>query len=307
MSEHEHSDEQQEDPPSKGRVRRASDVPPDTLRERESFVRTFVRKGMQYTEELLRENDDLRSEISELREEVGQLRSQVASDDAIRDLLRTVERLETERRKLLERSRNLEASHREEEGRHQEIEREVSDLANLYVASHQLHTSLSVPRVVQHLHDMLGQLVGAASFMIYVLDEERLHAVPVASEAVPADYHCEVPLDGHRMGDVCLTGLPKVREPAGERPGSLDDPIAIIPFLADGRAVGVASVFRLLPQKIAWADVDLELFKLLGAQAGAALIAANLYRRVASPTEALRGIPRAVEAKLGSTPEGENG
>jgi len=295
MTEHEHTDDDDRPNSSEGRERRASDVPPDTLRERQSFVRTFVRKGMQYTDELLQENDDLRAEIAELREKVGQLRSQVASDDAIRDLLRTVERLETERRELLERSRNLEATHREEEGRHEEIEREVSDLANLYVASHQLHTSLSVPRVVQHLHDMLGQLVGASSFMIYVLDEQRTHAVPVASEAVPADYHREVNLENHRVGDACLTGLPKVREPAGERPGSLDDPIAIIPFLADGRVVGVASVFRLLPQKSDWAEVDLELFKLLGAQAGAALIAANLYQRVASPTEALRGIPSAVE------------
>jgi GAF domain-containing protein len=118
----------------------------------------------------------------------------------------------------------------------------------------------------------------------------------VASEAVPSDYHREVTLDGHLMGDACLTGLPNVRKPASERPGSLDDPLAIIPFLADGRTVGVASVFRLLPQKSDWADVDLELFKLLGAQAGAALIAANLYQRVSSPTEALRGIPSAVEA-----------
>lgn len=280
---------------SSKRERRASDVPPDILRERESFVRTFVRKGMEYTEELLRENDELRAEISELHQEVGQLRSQVASDDAIRDLLRTVERLETERRDLLERSRNLEATHRAEEGRHEEIEREVSDLANLYVASHQLHTSLSVPRVVQHLRDMLGQLVGAESFIIYVLDEERLNAVPVASESVPDEYDRSLALEDHRIGDACLTGLPKIRDPAGELAGSLEDPIAIIPFLADGRAVGLASVFRLLPQKSGWADVDLELFKLLGAQAGAALIAANLYQRVSSPTEALRGIPSAVE------------
>jgi len=290
MTEHQSTD----DATSK-RERRASDLPPDTIRERENFVRTFVRKGMEYTEELLHENDELREEIGELREEVGQLRSQVASDDAIRDLLRTVERLEKERRDLLERSQNLEETHRAEEGRHEEIEREVSDLANLYVASHQLHTSLSVPRVVQHLHDMLGQLVGAESFMIYVLDEERKFAVPVASEAVPEEYHRDVALEDHRLGDACLTGLPKIREPAGELAGSLEDPIAIIPFLADGRVVGVASVFRLLAQKSGWADVDLELFKLLGAQAGAALIAANLYQRVASPTEALRGIPSAVE------------
>lgn len=275
------------------RERRASDVPPGALRERESFVRTFVRKGMEYTEELLKENDELRAEIHELRSEAAKLRSQVASDDAIRDLLRTVERLEKERRDLLARSEVLEATHREEEGRQEEFEREVADLANLYVASHQLHTSLSVPRVVQHLHDMLGQLVGAESFMIYVLDETRKNALPVASEAVPDDYHRALPLEDHRIGDACLTGMPKVREPNGEA-GDLDDPIAIIPFLADGLSVGVASVFRLLPQKPGWADVDMELFKLLGAQAGAALIAANLYQRVSTPTEALRGITSAV-------------
>src|SRR5690606_25344995 len=111
----------------------------------------------------------------------------VASDDAIRDLLRTVEALEKERRDLVERSERLEATRREDEGRQAEIEQEVNDLANLYIASYQLHASLSVRRVVRHLRDMCGQLVGALGFVIYIVDPTSREARPVAWEGVEDD------------------------------------------------------------------------------------------------------------------------
>src|SRR5690606_3527613 len=151
------------------RPRSASDVPLDLVKEREVFVRSFLKKGVEYTEHLLKENDELRDELLRLRDDNARLRAQVASDDAIRDLLRTVEALEKERRDLVERSERLEATRREDEGRQAEIEQEVNDLANLYIASYQLHASLSVRRVVRHLRDMCGQLVGALGFVIYIV------------------------------------------------------------------------------------------------------------------------------------------
>jgi hypothetical protein len=122
------SDEQEE---SQDRTERASDAPLDLVKERETFVRSFLKKGVEYTEALLRENLEIREELLSLRTENTRLRAQVASDDAIRDLLRTVDRLEQERNALLERSHQLEESRRRHEGRAAEIEQEVNDLANL--------------------------------------------------------------------------------------------------------------------------------------------------------------------------------
>jgi hypothetical protein len=43
---------------------RGSDLPVNLLKEREAFVRSFLRKGVEYTELLLRENQDIRRELS---------------------------------------------------------------------------------------------------------------------------------------------------------------------------------------------------------------------------------------------------
>ncbi len=275
-----------EDEPRDG-GRRASDVPMDLLKEREAFVRSFLKKGVEYTELLLRENRELREELDEVRNENARLRSQVASDDAIRDLLRTVERLEAERRALLDRSKQLERFEAEHEHRQAQIEQEMNDLANLYVASFQLHASLSVRRVVRHLQDMVGQLVGADAFVIYVIDDAAGRIVPIAHEHVEPSEVRALELGEGPVGEACMTGLRRLRELDVHRIDR-SDPVAVIPLLADGKPVGAVEIVRLLEQKNGWASVDHELFELLAAHAGAALIAANLYEQAGGPLGALR-------------------
>lgn len=261
----------------------------DLVKERDAFVRSFLKKGVEYTELLLRENRELREELDQLRGENTQLRSQVASDDAIRDLLRTVERLEAERRGLLERSKSLERTEQEHETRQAQIEQEMNDLANLYVASFQLHGSLSVRRVVRHLQDMMGQLVGADAFVIYLIDEETHRVVPIAHEVIdPAEVR-PFDLGEGPVGEACMTGLRRIREHDLQR-ADRSDPVAVIPLMADGKPIGVVEVVTALEQKHEWASVDHELFELLAAHAGAALIAANLYDPAAGPLGALRGL-----------------
>ncbi len=275
---------------SEGPRPRASDTPPDAVKEREDYVRNFLKKGVEYTELLIEENSDLREELSELREHNARLQSQIASDDVIRDLLRTVEKLERERAELLAKSDHLEASQRKNETEHKEIEQEVHDLANLYVASHQLHTSLSLTKVVRHLTDMIGQLVGARSFVIYIVEEDGKRALPIAHDMVAADRLVPVTVGAGPIGDTCLTGIPAIRDEDPTRAGSFDDPIAVIPLMAEGKPVGAISVISLLDQKSGWSSVDRELFELIGAQAGTALIAAKLYADVGNPLQALSGL-----------------
>lgn len=267
----------------------ASDVPLDLARERETFVRSFLRKGVEYTELLLRENEDLREQLSALGAENARLRAQIASDDAIRDLLRKIEGLETERNALVERSARLEASRRDVDERQEEIEQEVNDLANLFIATVQLHTSLSPRRVIRHLRDMCGQLVGAHSFAIYLVDEGRENAIPVASEFLEESSVVSVKLGHGVIGDACLTGLQRIREPSSAA-GTLEDPIAVIPMLVEGQPVGAIAIVSLLGQKDGWASVDRELFQILGGQAGTALIAAHLYQPAIGPAGNLRGV-----------------
>ncbi|MFW6051207.1 MAG: GAF domain-containing protein [Myxococcota bacterium] len=284
-------------PSDERREQRASDAPTDLVKEREQFVRNFLKKGVEFTEQLLHENQDLRQELAGLRSDNARLRAQVASDDAIRDLIRTVEALEREKNNLLEKSNELEQTQREEERRYVQVESELNDLANLYIASNQLHSSLSVRGVVRHLSDLLEQLVGAAGFVIYLMDQQGDRAVPIGWQGVGDVTPEPVATGDGPVGDACLTGVPRIREEGPLGPGTFEDPVAVIPMMVDGRPVGAICILSMLAQKDNWASVDRELFNLLGQQAGMALIAANLYDREKGPVAALAGLTEKLESQ----------
>lgn len=274
------------------RTSRTSDVPLDLAKERENFVRSFFKKGVELTESLMRENEQLRERLKRAESDNAKLRSQIASDDAIRDLLRTIEKLEEERAALLRHSETLEAKRRSFEGRQEEIEQEVNDLANLYIASHQLHNSLSVRRVIRHLRDLCGQLVGALGFVIYVRTDDGAVVKPLAWEGLGTDDIPSVTIGEGVTGDAFVTGIPHVREgiAAEGGQGTFDDPVAVIPLLVQEKVVGAIAIITMLEQKERWASVDRELLTLLGAQAGVALVAANLFAAVEDPVRALHGL-----------------
>lgn len=272
---------------AKARAKRpASDVPTDLIKERETFVRTFLKKGFELTEELVRENDRLRDENTRLR-------TQLASDDAIRELLRKVDGLEKEKTRLLTRSEKLAETSKHFESRQHEIEQELNDLANLYVASFQLHGTLVLRRVVRHVRELLAQLVGAESFVIYVVQAEDGVARPIAWDGIEERRLQDVGLGDGAIGEACAVGVAQVREPDGA--GSIDNPLAVIPLMAEGRAVGAIAILSLLEQKTQWATVDQELFHLLGQHAATAIIAANLYKQSPGPIAALRGLRENLE------------
>jgi prefoldin subunit 5 len=262
----------------------------DLTRERESFVRNFLRKGVEFTEELIRENEELRRHVQLVERDNTELRAQVKSDDAMRDVLRTIERLEQEKKNLLDRSSALEQATRRYEGRYAAIEQELNDLANLYVASFQLHSTLKPPHVLQHIKELLAQLVGAECFVIYVIGDDGKQAIPVGSEGVLESDLKNVNVGEGAVGGVCASGHSSVKQgnPLGE--GSLEAPLAVIPMLVDGQTVGVIAILRLLAQKEAWVQVDQELFHLLGAHAAAALLAAHMYQKETDLLSALAGL-----------------
>jgi len=275
------------DDESEQRGRRESDLPVDLSQERESFVRQFMRRGMELTEGLLEENKRLHEQLEELQQQNARLRAQIASDDAIRDLLTKIEALEHERRQLLDKSTELEENKRRSEHRNVEIEQELHDLANLYIASSHLHSTLSVRGVTRHLCELMQQLVGAEVFAIYLVRGEQTVALAsdgVALKDVPVVTRGEGP-----VGETLITGLPEIAD-TPQPGGTLDAPIAIIPLLVRDAIVGAIAIATVFEQKPQWAAVDEELFKLLGSHAATALISANLYSREKSPAEALDGL-----------------
>ncbi|HYJ07550.1 MAG TPA: GAF domain-containing protein [Polyangiaceae bacterium] len=262
---------------------------PDLRAERETFVRNFLHKGVELTEDLIRENRGLEHQVLKLQEENALLREQLASNDAIRDLLTTIESLQHERKALLNRGAELEKQKEQHEERHSAVEQELNDLASLYVASFQLSATLSVRRVVRHICELLEQLVGAQSFVVYVVSPDGKRVSPIGSRGYGKDEHPPVlSAEEGPIGDVCLTGVARMFAPDDPRePG---DPIALLPLSFDGEVIGIIAVDSLLPHKRSWARVDEELFKLLSVHGATALIAANLYEEQSSARASLSDV-----------------
>jgi GAF domain-containing protein len=260
--------------------KRKSERPPSERVRIETFVQQFFHKGAQLTEELLQENEHLRRVHLQLESENAALRTQLASDHAMRDLLRKIKQLEKEKDDLLSHMHEVELQSTRFGARFHEMEEELSKLANVYVASYQLHSTLNLPLVVKHLKELLQQLVGAQRYAVFLADPSRRHLVLVASEGID-----ERKLARLKLGDddvapfaerVFLTGVPHINEGTLERSNERE-PAAVLPLHFDDRVVGVIVVHNVFPQKPSFGAVDFELFKMLGAHAASALAGALLY------------------------------
>jgi GAF domain len=270
---------------------RTPEAPADLRAEREQFVRNFLHKGVELTEDLIAENQTLDQQVRSLQDENVRLRAQLASNDAIRELLVTIEGLERERKSLLNRSDELERQFQQHSERQNEVEQELNNLASLYVASFQLSGTLSVGRVVRHMCELLEQLVGAQSFVLYIVSPDGRRGVPVGARgqgSTPAQQLPQISVEEGVIGDVCLTGVARVLDPEAAR--GPNEPIAVLPLIFDAEVVGIITIMRLLPHKNAWVQVDQELFKLLAAHGATALIAANLYAKEVGPRAALHDV-----------------
>ena len=267
---------------------RRSDRPPVDLAaqlklQRDSFVSTFFKKGAEFTEELVVENDRLRGALGDLERDNAALRTQLASDKAIRDLLLKIEELEREKEELLSHVHEAEAYSTQFTHRHEQVEEELANFANLHVASYHLHSTLRLPMVVRHLRELLQQLVGARTFAIYIADEAKSELVVIAGEGLDAAQLAPIPFGAAETREDAsgyversfLTGIAQVEE--GPINYDLQRPAACLPMRIDDRALGVIVIYALLPQKTGFVAVDFELFKMLGLHAASALIGAQLF------------------------------
>jgi hypothetical protein len=248
--------------------------------KRDAFLQRFFKRGAELTDELVNENQRLHEHTSRLEEENASLKTQLASDRAIRDLLTKIDELKREKARLLSTVHQQEEITSEVTNRFAEIESELESFANLYVASFQLHASLRASTVVKNVKELLVQLVGARSLAIYFTDDDGRRLTPITSEGVDL---ATLPVIGvHEISTAdgaaaviertFLTGVPHVSE------GNVNSlPAACIPLLLEERVVGTIVVYALLEHKARFVSVDRELFKLLGAHAGAVLVSANLW------------------------------
>jgi hypothetical protein len=256
--------------------RRSERPLPELKKERDSFIQSFFKKGAQFTQELVNENSRLRGRVGELEQETAKLKAQVASDDAMRELLKKINDLEKQKRTLLSRYEEAEAASSRWVDQFAEVEGELANFANLYVASYQLHASLSFRTTVRQIKELLEQLVGAHSFAVYLAKSDGKTLAPIVTERVAKPRLVPInPSDGG-IGEIFSTGVPRI-EKGNLASGSIDNPVALVPIKLEDKVVGVFAIFSTLEQKTRFLPVDFELFKLMGAHAAEALVCACLY------------------------------
>jgi putative methionine-R-sulfoxide reductase with GAF domain len=226
---------------------------------------------------MLAEYERLIGHLRALENENAKLRAAVETNSAVRELLAKIERLEREKEELVHKFREVEASTGGFSERFQEIEMELGNLANLLVASRQLHASLSPRGVMRRVKEVLAQLVGAERYAIYFANADRSSLVPIASEGLKGEELANCPTSGGILGEVFSSGRSLIVDDTDPSQGTLSNPPAVLPLTVDEKTVGVIVVYSTLAQKTRFDTVDYELFNLLGTQAAWALVSATLF------------------------------
>ena len=162
----------------------------DLVESKREFIETFFKRGAEFTEELMRENEKLRFRVVQLEEERRALAASAQSPmpsagaGALRELVARIEQLEAEREGLLSRFAGVEKLNRDIYDRYHDIERENNNLANLYVASFQLHSTMELRELTQIILEILLNFVGAKTFAIQLVDDEHQKLRTLAAEGI---------------------------------------------------------------------------------------------------------------------------
>lgn len=252
----------------------------DLAASKREFIETFFKRGAEFTEELMRENEKLRYRVVQLEEErrliVDGADKGHPNAGALRELVGRIELLEHEREQLLSRFSGVERESRDFSDRYHDIERENNNLANLYVASFQLHSTLDLREVTQIILEILLNFVGAKTFAIQLLDEEHKSLRTLAAEGVEKSRVPEGPLGDGRVAHVIASGEAWFDHARLRGRADLERPMIVVPLKIRDNVVGAIIIWDLLAQKTALVDVDYELFNLLAAHAASSLQGAYL-------------------------------
>ncbi len=233
----------------------------------------MFRKGRGFTEELMAENERLRYRIVQLEKESLELSAM---------LTREVERVRLENSQLAQKLEFLERRFEEVEAenkdfamRYVEIEEQNENLANLYVASYQLHSTLDPAEVVLCIKEILINMIGSEEFGLFIVDEETSELVLAGSEGIIVER-----LDRGRVafgdgleGMVALRGEPFFTDEMGDS----GEVCACIPLKIKERIVGVIAIYKLLAHKGTFTALDHKLLELLAGHAATALVSSKLY------------------------------
>jgi hypothetical protein len=231
----------------------------------------MLRKGRQFTEELMSENERLRYRVVQLEAEKMRPAETLTIE---------LERLRIENSHMAQKLefldgkfQQVEAENKDFAQRYVEVEEQNESLANLYVASHRLHSTLDSLEVVECIKEILLNMIGSEDFGLFVVDDETGALVRSGYEGETAggpEKANIVPGEGLE-GIVVLAGEPFFGDSGAE------EPRACVPLKIKDRVVGLIVIYTLLSHKKGLSVLDHKLLELLAGHAASALISSKLY------------------------------
>lgn len=242
-----------------------------------------------FTQELMDQNAQLRQQMAALQTERKGMVNGVG-DPSNQRLWKRLEELKQERQQILDRYHQKEEENKDFYERFLEIETENNNLANLYVASYQLHSTLEFQEVLDVITEIIINLIGAQTFALWLLDEKKNLLHPVKAEGLALETLVPVTPGEGIIGSVAEAGEVWYREKLSpETPMDVDQPMVCVPLKIKERVIGVIAVYRLLQQKERLVKVDYELFTLLAAHAATAVFGARLYSDSVRKRKTIKG------------------
>lgn len=261
--------------------------PEDLLAARQEMVQIFKR-GAEFTEDLMKENERLRFRVADLESRVRlNPGPQGTGDDAlVKQLVEKVRRLEDDRASMVQRFEEVEAENKDFASRYVRVETENSSLMAIYVASYQLHSTLDFQEVLQIITEIILNFVGAEVFSIALIDDEKGgeragdktgELVPLVCEGMPREALQNISIKEGIIGEVIARGEAYFVQSIENLKVAPASPAICIPLKIKERIIGTIMVYKFLPQKTQLAHVDHELFTLLAGHAATAIFSAKLY------------------------------
>lgn len=264
------------------------DKEPEIFRRADEFLGVF-RKGIEFTNDLLKENERLRFVMAQLAEQLKSAQKGATSVEMSR-LQQQVRELTAEREALLNRYKVVEEENRDFASRYVEVEEENNNLANLYVASYQLHSTMDLKEVLRIVSEIILNLIGSDHFAILTRDDEEPVLNVAAAETMNPKI-TKIALGHGLIGRVAQTGEMFVQEDLEHATiGSPEHPIVCIPLKMHDGVIGVIAIFDLFEQKKKrLTRVDHELFSMMAGHAATAIFSAMLYTRSQRSLSTIKG------------------
>lgn len=241
----------------------------------EEFILAF-KKGAEFTQDLLKENERLRFRVLELENSLGGRPVQEGADQSL-ILINRIKELEQEKQDILNRIRKVEDENQDFANRYIEIELENNNLANLYIASYQLHSTLDFKEVLQIIMEIVINLIGAEEFALMLLDEKTGVLSAVACEGLDREHVPSVSIGSGIIGQALQSGESYFADDIEAYQKDIVVPMVCVPLKIKEHVIGVLAIYKLLVQKEKFAQVDYELFTLLAGHAATAIFGARLY------------------------------